>query len=111
IDLAFVRLQVIALVQHLVGVAMIFRRDQRLVEREHRRLARTHVSENNSAQLFAGIRAMANLVLEVAALGLGRLLQTSPVHAIKPAVIETAQAAVFEPAEAKIGAAVRAAPS
>ena len=46
--------------------------------------------------------------MEAAVLRLGGLLEAAPVGAVEPAVVEAAQAAVLQPPEGQVDAAVRA---
>jgi hypothetical protein len=46
--------------------------------------------------------------VERAALGLSGLLEAFAAHVVEPAVVEAAEAAVFDPCVAEVGAAVRA---
>src|SRR5438094_380759 len=108
IDVAFVGLQIIALVENLAYVKMIGRRIEKIIIGDERRLSRSHVGEDRPRDFFARIGAMANLVAMLAATGLAGLFETTSVNIVEPAVIETAQTAVFDPPIAKIRAAMRA---
>src|ERR1051326_8746298 len=51
---------------------------------------------------------MPDAVAVLAAVGLAGLLEASAFNIVKPAVVEAAEPAVFDPAVAQVGAAVRA---
>ena len=51
---------------------------------------------------------LVDLVFELAALGLARLVQTVPVHVVQPAVVEAADPLLLDAPVAEVGGAVRA---
>jgi hypothetical protein len=57
---------------------------------------------------MAEIGRMANLIAVSAATGLTRLIETATVNVVEPAVIETAQAAIFKTPITEIRPSVRA---
>ena len=83
------------------------RRDEAVEMRERRRLARAHVGEQDAALLHHRIGGLADVLAHPAAVGLGRRLQAAPGDVEQPAVEGAAQAAVLQPPEAEIGAAMR----
>ena len=82
---------------------------QHVEERQQRRGLGAHIGPDEAAQLLHLVGSELDLVLEAAALGLGRLLQALAGPVIEPAVIRAAKAVAFDPAvierEAAMGAA------
>ncbi len=83
-------------------------RDEAVEVREGRRLARPHIGEQDAALLDHRIGLLADIGAHPAALGLGRRLQALALDVEQPAVERAAQAAVLQPPEGQIGAAMRA---
>src|SRR5207245_1301958 len=75
---------------------------------QDRRLAFAHVCENQPRDLLAWIGLVLHLAFQVAVLGLRRLIEAAAVHVVEPAVIEAAQATIFQPAVAQVGATMGA---
>ena len=100
---AFVRLQIVAIVERLHDVPVAIRNAQKLPLGEQWGIARAEVREDEARGLVARIREVVNLVLEVSPWCLGRLLQTVAVHVVEPTVVEAAQPAVLDPAVAQVG--------
>ena len=74
VDAALVALQIIALGMHLGDVAIVVPAVQELVVGEKRRLTRAEVSEDDVPNFVAGVCQLANLVFELTAYWLARLL-------------------------------------
>ena len=108
IDVALERLQIVALQEGLLQVAVLLRRGEELVARQQRRLALAHIGEHHAGALDDRIGGVPDLVLVAALRRLRRLLQTAAGDVEKPAMIEAAQPAILDPAVAEIGAAMRA---
>ena len=87
---------------------MIWRGVEKVIIRQQRRLARSHVGEDRAALFNTRVSSLANRVAMFAAARLARLFQAAPFNIVKPAMIETAEPAVFDTSIAEIGAAVRA---
>ena len=105
---SLIGLQVIALVKNLRDVDMIWRHFEKFIIRKQRRLARSHVSENHSSCLLAGISGMANIVPMFTAAGLPRLFQTVAGNVVEPTMIKTAEPAILDSPVAEVRSSVRA---
>ena len=90
IDVALDRLQIVALHESLMQKAMLWRCAQKLVAWEERRLALTHIGEDEAGALGDRISQVLYLVLVPALRRLGRLLEAASIDVVKPAVIEAA---------------------
>src|ERR1019366_1594210 len=108
IEVARERLQIIALHESLLQVAVLRRRGEKLVARKQGWLALAHIGEQKAGALGKRIGQLPNLVLVAALRRLCRLLQAATVDVVKPAMIEAAQPTILDPAVTEIGAAVRA---
>jgi hypothetical protein len=108
VDIPLVRLKVIAFVKNLRDVKMVERRVEKFIRREQWRLSGSHVTEDNSASFRTGIREVFDRVTMVAAPRLTRLLQTTSLDVIQPAMIEAAEPAVLDSAIAQICSPMRA---
>src|SRR5207249_8476356 len=101
-------LQVIALMKDLSDVDMVWRRFEKFIIRKQRSLTRSHVGENHSSRLPAGISEMANMVPMFTPARLSRLLQTSPFNVVEPTMIKTAEPAILDSPVAEVRSSVRA---
>src|SRR5436309_16089676 len=108
IDVAFVALQVIAVLEALAVHAVVIGRQQEFVVGEQWRSTRPQISKDHAAALSTGIGGVADLFMEGAARGLTGLLQTMPMDVVQPTVIDAAQATVFQPAIAQVNSTMRA---
>ena len=108
IEVAFIGLKVIALVENFGHKHMAGRREKRFVPGKKRRLARSHVAEDNSGALLAGIGRMVHFLAKPFARRLAGLFEAITVSVVKPAVVETAQATVLDPSITQVGASMRA---
>src|SRR6185295_16724228 len=81
---------------------------EKLVVRQQRRVARTHVGEDDPANFLTRVCQVADFLPVSAAPGLARLLEHSAAHIVEPAVIQASEPAVFDPAIAQISAPMRA---
>jgi hypothetical protein len=105
VDVSFIGLNVIAFVKDLINQTMARRYVQEFIVGKQRSFPRSHVEEDHSTRLLARISEVSNGIPMFAA-GLPGLLQAMPLNVIKPAVIETSEAAVFDSSVAEIGTAV-----
>ena len=108
IDADFQRLQPVAVDEALEREGVRGRRDEAVEMRERRRLARAHIGEQDAVLLHHRIGLLADAVAHAAAFRLRRRLQALAADVEQPAVEGAAQAAVLQPAEREIGAAMRA---
>ena len=108
IDADLQRLQPIAVDHALEREGVRVGRGEAVEVRERRRLARAHIGEQDAALLDHRIGLLADIGVHPAALRLGRRLQASALDVEQPAVEGAAQAAVLQPAEGEVGAAMRA---
>ena len=92
----------------LEGEGMAVRRDEAVDLRKRRRLAFAEISPEDAALLDHGIGALLDALAQVRALRLRRRLQALAGDVEQPAMERAAQAAMFEPAEGEVGAAMRA---
>src|SRR5882724_12732073 len=89
-------LQIITLEIRLDRAYLFFRQGEPFVTGNERLfLGRAHVSENHARNFFARVRHVAKFLFEVAVRRLSRSVQHIAVYVILPAVIHTAQAALF----------------
>src|SRR6187455_3420235 len=95
IDVAFIALQIIAVVENFCNGALLCRHVKKLIVRQQRRLARSHIGENHTGGLSAGMRPMLDLMSVCASAWLAGLLDDPAANIIEPAVINTPEAAVF----------------
>ena len=109
IDADLERLQPVALDHALECEGVSLGRDETVEVRELRRLARTHVGEQDAAPLDHRIGLLPDIGAERRVVRLRGCLQARAVHVEQPAVERAAQAAVLQAAEGEIGAAVWAA--
>ena len=103
-----VRLQVVAIDEHLGRVRIFGSGGEEIIGRKFRRRARPEVGEERARLLEYRVGRLLDLIFERAVLRLGRLFETLSGDVVEPAVIETAQAAAFEPAEREVGTAMSA---
>src|SRR5512141_530289 len=104
IEIAFVALEIIALVIKLGNQHMAGRRRQRLVVGQQRRLARSHIRKDNPGTLLTWIGGLANLLAKTPVRRLAGLLDAAALTVKQPAMVQAAQAAVFDAAVTQIGA-------
>ena len=79
---------------------------EKLIVRQQRRLAGADIGEDHAADLAARKGRLAKVIAMLTAVGLAGLFENLAVHVIKPAMVNTAQPAVFQPAVGQIGAAM-----
>src|ERR1044071_7396176 len=108
IDIAFIALKIVTSVKDFGGCSVFGRYCEKLIIGQQRRLARTHIGKNDPAQFLTGIGWMVDFLPVRSASRLARLLEHPAAHVVEPAVIQASEPAVFDPAIAQIGAAVRA---
>src|SRR5918993_67167 len=108
IDITFITLQIIAVVQNLWNCAVLCRHGKKFIVRHERRLAWPHIREDHTAGLSAGMRPMTDLIPVRASSGLARLFDDAAANIIEPAVINTSEPAIFDPPIAEIGSAMGA---
>jgi hypothetical protein len=108
IYIAFVPLEVIALVQqferHHVG---LWQRQEGEV-REKRRFSWPQISIDHATPLDAGIRGVANVLAQLAPSWLTRLFQAPSFNVIEPTMIDATYPTAFESAITEISPSVRA---
>jgi len=104
-----VGLQVIALMEDLADEPMVRRRSEKFVIGKQGRFARPHVGEDRSSYLLTGVGRMANRIPVLAPARLTRLLQTTALNVIKPAMIKTPEPAILDPPVAQVRSSVGAA--
>src|SRR5207249_8242759 len=102
IDVALVRLEVIAILEILGREAKLLASLQVLEIGDQGRFARPQVRKNEPGPLDAWIRQVVDLLMEGAARGLTRLLQAASVEVVKPAMVDAAQATVLQATVAEI---------
>src|SRR6266542_676460 len=106
VDITLVTLQIVALFENF-GHGPVFLRDrEKFIIWQQGSVAGSHVRENYAAEFLGPMSAMANVMSVGAAARLAGLLKNSAANIIKPAVIETYQAVVFDAAVTQIGASV-----
>ena len=108
VDADFQRLQPVAFPPALPGEAVGLRRGETVEVRQGLWFPLPQPGEDHAVAFEARIRRLAHAPVQVGAFGLGRLLQAGAGHVVEPAVERAAQAAVFQPAEGEVGAAVAA---
>src|SRR5437870_1291456 len=106
IDVPFVPLLVVAFLKIFANRPMLIRRRKRFVSGKKRWLAWSHIDEDQSRCLLAGVGEMAHGVI-LAAVGLAWLLQTASLNIIEPTVIETAQTPIFYSTITQVSPTVR----
>src|SRR5262245_19625494 len=107
IHVAFIGLEIVALVKNFGDQPVSRGRVERLVSRQKRRFSGTHIGKDESADFLARIGRMVDLVSKVLARSLTGLFQTVSMNVIEPAVIETTKSPIFDAAIAEIGPAMR----
>ena len=108
VDLAFQRLQPVAVEERAHEQPVFLAIIEELVVGQERRLVRAQIREDHAAALDARVGEMTHFVFVRALRRLGRHLEHAARDVEEPAVVEAAQAAVFDSAVAEIGAAMRA---
>jgi hypothetical protein len=108
VDAHFERLQPVALEQALEGEGVAVGRDEAVEVGEGRGLALADVREHHAGLLDHRVGRLLDAAAQLAGGGLGRGLQAVALGVEQPAVEGAADAAVFQPAEGEVGAAVRA---
>src|SRR5258706_10501725 len=108
IEIAFIALKEITFVIKLGNQHMAGGRDQRFVIRKQRRLAWSHVRENNPGAFLAWVGGVAHLFAKAPVGWFAGLFDAAALTVEQPAVIQAAQAAGFDAAVTQVGAAVRA---
>src|SRR5437016_8840499 len=95
VDVAFIALQEVAVMERFRGEPMRVRRVQKFVGGQERWLARTEIRQDEPAHLLARVRFVKDLLVKGAARWFARLLQATPVPVVEPAMVDTAEATVF----------------
>src|SRR5258705_11516652 len=109
IDIAFVGMQVMAGLQIFRDRALLLRNREKLVVRQERRLAVTHIGEDHSSSFLTRICFVTNRIPKIlSSSGLSGHVDDLAVNVIQPAVIDASEPAVLDTPIAKIGASVRA---
>src|SRR5918992_2899797 len=108
VNIAFIGLQIVALVVNLRHKPLVVRHLKELVLGQQRRLAGPDISQDEAADLLAGKSWLANLMTVLPFIRLTRLLQDISIHIVEPTMIDAAQTAVFKTPIAQIRAAVAA---
>jgi len=108
VDAHLERLQPVAFEQALEREGVAVGRDEAVELGEGRGLALADVGEDHAALLDHRIGRLLDAGAQLAGGGLGRGLEAVALGVEQPAVEGAAQAAVLEPAEGEVGAAVRA---
>ena len=107
IQVAFIGLEIVALVKNFSDQPVSWRGIQGFVSRQKRRFPGTHIGKYEPAHLLARISRMVDLVSKVLARSLTRLFQTVSMNVIEPAVVKTTKSPIFDAAIAQIGPAMR----
>ncbi len=108
IDADFQRLQPVAVEMALEREGVAVGRDEAVDLRKCRRLAFAEIGPEDAALLDHGIGALLDALAQRGVLRLGRRLEALAGRVEQPAVEGAAQPAMFQPAEGKVGAAMRA---
>src|SRR5664279_4819735 len=108
IDADFQRLQPVAAEMALEGEGVAVGRDETVQLGKRRRLAFAEIGPEDAALLDHGVAALLDALAELRALRLRRRFQALARRVEQPAMERAAQPAVFQPAERKVGAAMRA---
>src|SRR5215510_4914071 len=95
IQVAFIGLEIVALVINFSDQPVSRRRIERFVRGQKGRFSGTHVGKDESRHFPARIGGMVNLVTKVFVRRLAGLFQTIAMNVIEPTVIEAAESAVF----------------
>ena len=110
VDLAFQRLQPVAVALHQADVDLVRRQVEHLEAGQRRRLgALAHVDPDEAGALDDTVGLGLHLVLEILVLGHARHVDAVASNVVFPAVIDAAQAALLVAAEEQRGATMRAA--
>src|ERR1700676_3216153 len=110
VDADFQRLQPVAVDMALEGEGVAVGRDKTVDLGKDWRLAFAEIRPEDAALLDHGIGALFDALAELRVLWLGWGLQALTRRVEQPAMESAAQAAVFQPPERQIGAAMRAMP-
>jgi hypothetical protein len=108
IYVAFVRLQIIAVMENFINVQMIGRRVKKLILRKQRSPPGPEISENHSACFLAGIGGVPDRIPMLAPARLSRLLQAAPRDIIEPTMVETSKPAVLNAPVTQVGSSMGA---
>src|SRR6185503_13946676 len=108
IDADFERLQPVAIDVALERKSMAVRRDEAVDLWECRRLAFAEISPEDAALLDHGIGALPDALAQLGVLRLSRRFQALAGYIEQPAMEGAAQPDIFQAAEGKVGAAMRA---
>jgi hypothetical protein len=101
------RLKIIALLVVFSRNPTLGRSMKHLVVGQERRFPRTQVAKDDATRLLAGIRPVAHALPQPAARGLSWGLHAMAMHIIEPAMVDAAQASIFNTAIAQIRPPVR----
>jgi hypothetical protein len=108
VQVALITLQEVAVLEVLAGGPAFRGSAQELIVGYQRRLAGSHVREDQAPGFMARVGPVADLLVKAAPMRLPRLLQTAAFLIVKPAVVDAAQPAILEPAVAQVRASVAA---
>src|SRR5262249_55628250 len=108
IDIALVRLEVIALVKDLFNADMARGGFKKIIVGKQRQLSWSHIREDDSCSFLTRIGKVLYRIPVLAATGLAGLLETAAADIIKPTMIEAAQSPVFDSPVAQVCSSVRA---
>src|SRR5437867_12950157 len=90
VDVAFIALQEVAVMERFRGEPMRFGRVQEFVGGQERWLARSEIGQDEPAHLLARVGFVKDLLVKGAAGGFTRLLQAAAVPVVEPAMVDTA---------------------
>src|SRR5262245_22382097 len=104
IEIAFIGLKVIARVKNFRHQQMVPRCAEGLVIWQQRSIARSEIGEYDAGAFLAKVGGMMHLLAKTFAGCLAGLLEAIAMTIVEPAMIEAAQAAIFDTAVTQIGA-------
>ena len=109
VDVSLVALKIVTFLIDFRGEDVMEGHGEIAVVGNQRRFAGSHVGEDDSGALFDRIGFLTNRFAKTfSAVFFSRHVDDLAVHVVEPAMIDAAQAAVFESAVAQVRAAVRA---
>jgi hypothetical protein len=108
VDISFIALQITASVKNFRNGPLIFWHGEKFVIGQEGRLAGTHVREDDSACLLAGISEMTDLMPVCSSTGLSRLFNDPTANIVQPTVVKASKPAILKSPVAQVGSAVRA---
>jgi hypothetical protein len=107
VDVAFVPLQVITILEIFDSVPLLLRCGKKLVVREERGFARSHIGEDRSPPLDAWISAVLNRPSKLSApIDLSWHIHNLSMDIVKPTVIDASESAILYTAITQVGSPV-----